>query len=86
MPFSMPAADQAEEVNDDLTMPITQNGLVQSKEGAWSAMENLLIPGNFRNIVWLNWYQKLYVILQPLKVVFISGLKKWLGYFRACLT
>lgn len=34
MPFSMPAADQAEEVNDDLTMPITQNGLVQSKEGA----------------------------------------------------
>lgn len=49
-------------------------------------MENLLIPGNCKNIVWLNWCQKLYVILQPLKVVFISDLKNWFGYFRACLT
>lgn len=32
MPFSMPAADQAKEVSDDLTRPITQNGLVQKKK------------------------------------------------------
>lgn len=52
MLFSVPAADLAEEVNDDITTPITQNGLVQSKEAVWSAMENLLIPGNLRNFGW----------------------------------
>lgn len=47
----IPVADLAREANDDLTMPITQNGLVQSKESVCSAMmENLLIPGNVREI------------------------------------
>lgn len=32
MLFSIPAADLAKEVNVDLTMPITQSGLEQSKE------------------------------------------------------